>query len=347
MKKAVSALALSICLVGFAQAEWTHVKNIDVSSDIVGAIKSIAVDGEGDLLFTTYFGSGDRPIYRVVDPLATSPTLTTFSSTEYASTNGSDLAVDGDGNVYFIHDTNSDATSYIRKFDSAGNVVTSFGTGGTLSPVVFNIGGTPTNRRPRAATVVAGDRLLAFSWGTPMVMAVLDAATGAPVGPAIDTGAATGIADSFQGMDYDPATNTIVGNLRGNLYTIASTNPAATLDNLADYTEFTKLAGESYPAGNSNNGGSWDADSNLFAFTSSKSTPGTVTIVDLNDPSSQTVLGEGLTGFDPGFLGTSGDVAFFRDGGELYLAVAAESLGEIVIFRLDEASSVADWMMHD
>ncbi|MCC5877968.1 MAG: hypothetical protein JJU11_17255 [Candidatus Sumerlaeia bacterium] len=347
MKKVASALALSLCLVGFAQAEWTHVKNIDVSDDIVGAIKSIVVDSQGDILFTTYFGSGDRPIYRVEDPLATSPTLTTFSTTEYASTNGSDLTVDGDGNVYFIHDTNFDTSSYIRKFDSAGNVVASFGSGGTLSPVVFNIAGTPTNRRPRAATAVAGDRFLAFSWGTPMAMAVLDATTGAPVGLAVDTGAATGIADSFQGMDYDPATNTIVGNLRGNLYTIESEIMGASLDNLAEYTIFTKLAGESYPAGNSNNGGSWDADSNLFAFTSSKSTPGTVTIVDLNDPSNKTVLGEGLSGFDPGFLGTSGDVAFFRSGGELYLAVAAESLGDIVIFRLDEASSVSDWMMHD
>lgn len=333
MKKLPFALALSLCLGGVAQAEWVHVKNIDVSPSINGAIKSLAIDSQGDILFTTYFGTGNRPIYRVENPLSGSPVVSTFSATEYASTNGSDLTVDGDGNVYFIHDTNDAATSFIRKFDSNGDLVASFGNAGTLSPVVFNIDGTPTDRRPRTATAVDGGKLLAFSWGTPMVLTVLDAATGAPVGPASNTGAATGIADSMQGLDYDPVTNTIVGNLRGNLYTITSTNPAASLNNLADYSVYTKLAGDSYPAGNSNNGGSWDEESGLYAFTSSKTLPGTVTIVELADPTNQTVLGAGLGASDPGFLGTSGDVAFLRTQDDLYLVVAGESLGDFVIFR--------------
>ncbi len=348
MKKLLALAAASTLLTSTALAQWAHEVTIEVGDDIVGSLKSIAASPDGDTLyFTTYFGSGPRPIYMIADPLGADPAVDVFADPAYGSTNGSGLTVDPVGNVFFTHDTNDAATSYLQKYDSAGNLVTSFGTNGTVSPVVFNVGGAPTNHRPRESSWVAGDRLLVSNFAMDRLLHVFDAETGNPIGGAINIGTPTGITDAMHGMAYDPATNVIVGTIRGTAWTIVSDDPAASLDDLSDYDDFTQIAGEVWPGGNSNMGGSSDEAANLFTFTSSKVSPGTVTVLDLADPDDQTVLGEGLNEGDPGYLGSSGDSTFFRSGGNLYLAVNAENRGEIVIFSYTDPTSVEHWTIMD
>ncbi len=346
MKKLLALAAASTLLSSAAMAEWSHEVTLEVGDDINGALKSIAAAPDGTLYFTTYFGSGPRPIYMLEDPLGASPVVGVFADPEYGSTNGSGLTVDPDGNVFFTHDTNDAATSYIQKYDSNGVLVPGFGTNGTVSPVVFNVDGTPTNHRPRESGWAAGDRLIVSNFAADRLLHVFDAETGAPIGEAIDFGAEIGITDAMHGMAYDPVANVIVGVVRGTAWTI-SDGVGATLDDLTDYDQFTQFAGEEWPGGNSNMGADWDEATGLYAFTSSKESPGTVTVVDLADTADQTVLGEGLEEGDPGFLGTSGDSTFFRSGGDLYLAVNSENRGEIVVFSYTDPTSVDDWtIMH-
>lgn len=352
MKKLLALSAVCTLLASTAMANWSHEATIDVTDDVNGALKSIAASPDGGTLYlTTYFGEGTRPIYSVSDPLGTL-TVGTFADPAYASTNGSGVAVDPSGNVFFTHDTNFEASSYINKYDASGNLIAGFGAGGSLNPVVFNVEGTPTDRRPRESGWATADHLLTMSWGTPMLLQVLDANSGAPVGPSINTGTGTGISDAFVGLAYDPVANHIIGTARGTAWTIGSTNPSATLDNLADYDQYTQLAGDVFASGQSNIGGSWDEATNLYAFTSSKARPdGTVTVVGVADPANQTVLGLDTVLGDPGHLGLSGDVAFFRQNGGLYLAVSVENAANagdpvvrhVVIFAYDDPTSVDDW----
>ncbi|MDK2971768.1 MAG: hypothetical protein PWP23_1523 [Candidatus Sumerlaeota bacterium] len=344
MFKNYCLVAAVAALAATASAQWTYEKHIDLSGQINGSLLSIASDSNGDLYLTTYFGTGDRPVYKVSDPLGATPVLSDFATPGYTSSNGSDLSVDSSDNVWLCHDTNSEATSFIKKMTPAGTLDAAFASAGTVSPVVFNVAGTPTNRRPRSITYVEGGKLLVFSWGNPMLLQVLDASTGAPIGDAIDVGVGTGISDSMHDMVYDASTNAITGSLRGNLFQITSSNASATLANLPDYSIFTKLAGDDFPAGNSNSGGTWDPTENLYAFTSSKTVPGSVTVVDLDDTGNQTVIGPAVS--ESGHLGNAGDCTFFRSGGELYLAINCETLGDIAIYSFNAQASVTDWVLY-
>jgi hypothetical protein len=67
-------------------------------------------------------------------------------------------------------------------------------------------------------------------------------------------------------------------------------------------------------------------------------------VVDLDNTSDQTVIGPAVG--NPGHLGNAGDCAFFRSGGELYLAISCETLADVAIYRYDSQASVADWTVY-
>ncbi len=350
MKRLFALSAACTLLASTAMAGWTYETTIDVTADINGAPKSIAASPGGGLLLTTYFGTGDRPIYEILDPLGT-PAVSVFVDPAYGSSNAAAVDVDPSGNVYFFMDTNDAGTSYINKYDSIGTPVAAFGSAGSLSPMVLNVGGTPENQRPRDGAWAEGNRLLVSTFGTPMLLQALDADTGAALGDALNITEGIDVNRSIQGVAYDPVNSVIYGLVRGELWAITSSNPAATIDDLSEWDEFNIIAGEEWDSGASGVGGDIDLDARLYAYTSFRDRPdGAITVMSLDDTSDVTVLGEDTEFGDDEHLGLAGEPTFFRANGDLYLAVIVENavasgdpVRQVVIFGQDDPTSVGDW----
>lgn len=347
-KKMIIMMALlSLMLaVTSANAQWTWVKEIDCTTQVQegGAgcrMKDVIGDSSGNIYFTQYFGTPSG-IYKIASPLTATPTITKWVSLSYASSNGATMAFDASGNMYFLIDGTDTATTYIKKFDSTGNPVTSFGTNGTLSPVVM--GGADRRLRDICWTGAATNKLLVSTFGTPYQVGVLNASTGADGGALISAfsdqgcdGTVTDTNSGYMGMAYNTATSTIYGNAFANLVFVSGTSPS-----LTDLTTFNTYLQKSCNTRLANSGFGLDFDS-ATGFIAYSPTANSVGVYDIT---AGTQVNVGATvSTDDGYINGGAAPAFFRSGSDLYLAVVSYYDNAIEIYKYS-SSSVGTWNLY-
>jgi len=342
MKKVLLVLCL-IVLPMAASAEWTWVKSIDISSVLDGRAKDVASDSNGSLYFTTYFGAATRHIWKVANPITeTTPAVTQFDSDSgYPSSNAAHLAVDANNNIYLAMDTNDAATSWIKKYQSNGSLDTSFGTGGTLSPIV--IGG--ANRRPRAIGLTGSpsNKILVSMFMTPYSLGAVDALTGADGGAIITTygdSDGNGVADNaemFQGIAYDDSENAIYGNAMADL--IKLTGASANLNDLTTFNTFTLVT--SHPRINNSGLSLRLLDSRGWvAYTALIGTANAMQIGIYSIGSALEELAGNASG-ENGYINNGGSCCIFEFGGSVYVAAVSYYGNTLEVFT--GTSSVESW----
>lgn len=343
--------------------KWEWVTTVDVSSAIPtgGKIKSLAADANGNLYFTTFYGTGNiHYIKKVANPLGT-PVITQFNSDEaYASNSGADVTVDNDGNVYLCYQGADGASSWIKKYDSSGNLVTSFGTNGKLQPVV--IGGVQVRPRSISYTPAEGGRLIvtAFS-AAPYYMGTILASTGADGGPmrtmlgdSNDDGV---VAENelWMGTAYVASQNAIYGNAMGDL--LKFTGTAATLSNMTTFDTLVPVSLHRRLFTDNINLkadplGRWLAytairDSYLSAGSADDRM--LIGVYDLATGEEELVGSYANALTSPPYLGYikyGGNPAFFQSGGQDYLAVTSHYTNAIEIFRYNPQAGVDAWSLY-
>lgn len=339
-------LLLVFCLIVLpmaASAEWTWVKSIDISSVLDGRAKDVAADSNGSLYFTTYFGAATRHIWKVANPITeTTPAVTQFDSDSgYPSSNAAHLAVDANNNIYLAMDTNDAATSWIKKYQSNGALDSSFGTGGTLSPIV--VGG--ANRRPRAIGLTGSpsNKILISFFMTPYSLGAVDALTGADGGAIITTyGDSDGndVADNnelFQGIAYDDTENAIYGNAMADL--IKLTGSSANLNDLSTFDTFTLVT--SHPRLNSSALSLRLLDSQRWvAYTALEGAAAARQIGIYNIASGMEEFAGAASG-ESGYINSGGACCIFEFGGSVYVAAVSYYGNTLEVFA--GTSSVEGW----
>jgi len=345
--KRIALVALCLMVLGgFASAEWTWVKSIDCSNAVTdgGRLKDIQADSSGSLYFTTYFGSATRRIWKIANPITeTTPTLAAFETpaADYNSSNAATLAINATGDVFLAMDTNDTATAWIKKYKSDGTLDTTFGSSGTLSPVVLN----GTNHRPRSicfADSGSGKLLVAtFSW--PYYIGAVDALTGADggallatVGDSDDNGTATDI-EVWNGLAYDPVENAIYGNAQADL--MKATGTSASLSDLSTFDSITMLQSNTR-LNTSANGLCFLPSENLIAYTALQ---GTASAIEIGVYSILTELQDMAgepAGYD-GYINSGGACTLFTQGSSVYVAVVSYYSNTLEIFA--DTSAVDNW----
>ena len=316
MKK-ITVLLFCLMLVPLsASAQWTLDKVIDCSAAAPTGtrLKDVQADSSGSLYVTTYFGSSGR-IWKIANPITeTTPSVVGWESpaANYPSSNAAMLAIDATGNVFLAMDTNDAGTSWVKKYKLDGALDTTFGSSGTLSPVVID----GENRRPRAIGYAdaEGGKLLISCFMTPYSVGVVDAHTGADGGAILSTLGDTNDDDTaaendmWNGLAYDPVANAIYGNAQADL--MMATGDSATLSDLSTFTSQTMLHGHTR-VNNSSNGLGFLQSDGLVAYTAASDNV-------------QIGVHNIYLGTEEVFLGGTqygGACTLFEEGGTLYVAL--------------------------
>lgn len=343
----LTVLLVAICFS--ASAEWTWVKTIDVSGVLPAGsrVKDLEADAYGNLYFTGYFGTGNvNQIWKIANPITGDPPAITVFNTDggYASTNAAHLAINPfeSSNVFLCFDSGSEADSWIKKYLPNGNLDTSFGSGGVLSPVVLN----GTNMRPRAIAYTGGTNKLlvsVFVSTNENYLGILDADTGADGGAVIATlsdrndDGTVAESEVFQGIAYDPVGNAIYGNAMGDL--IKVTGPSATLDDLSTFTDFTGVC--LHPRiNNSARGLGYLANRKWIAYTALMGDANAMQIGVYNiDAATEEFAGNAST--EDGYINEGGACAIFEHDGATYVGAVDYYGNAIEIFTGN--TPVTDW----
>lgn len=362
-------IVLTLCIVllsASVMAEWTFVKRIDCSpqADATNSrLRELCADASGNLYFNTYFGT-PTDIFKVSNPLSDTPTITTFCSPSGGlGSTYTGLVVDDFGNLYTGRDTADYNTSWMEKYDSSGNLVTTFGSNGRVSPIAA--GGTEANRRPWHLTWTGPSThkiLITLQKGRPEQLALIDANTGAnaatnPVslttfGDQDNDGnmvneiaayqidpASTAATTKYFGHAYDEVTNTIYGNSGHKLVKVTASG-TANLADLSTFDTYAVVSGSAPFAARNESVLAFERAQRLIAYTKVSASPAKIAIWDI------TAESEVLVGNDTGdgVINSPYGLAFFTSGTDLYLAVNDNAAGvnDIVIYR-KTPSNVDNW----
>ncbi len=346
MRRAILCATIACLALPAFPAGITLVNTIDVTANVPtgsGGVKDIAADASGNLYYTTYFGVPDHTIRKVTNPLGAATVADWSVGATYPTSSGSYMAVDPAGNVYLTGYTTT-ADAFIRKYKSDGTLDTAFGVNGVVSPI--NVGG--VDMRPRAIFYVGApdNKLVVMSFkAAPLQLFTVDAVTGAlgasviaTPGDPTETGLDTGN-DMWGGIAYDPASKVLYGNSQCDLVTL--TGPSASLGDLSTFstTSFLTRHGR---RNTDDNDLAYDATSGLIAYTVRQNASG---IQDMRIALYEIATGrETIVGDIPGTVnnmsGYTG-LAFFRSGGNLYLAATGNLSKAIKIFQVDTTPAPA------
>ena len=327
---------------------WVWDKRIDISSVIPSSAraKNLDADTAGNLYFSGYYAP--TQIYKITAP-AGAATVAVWQTDTIASSNNNVVTLDDSNNVYIGYQGADAATSYIKKYNSAGTLVTGFGTAGTLSPVVINVAGV----RPRSIAYTNGKLLVTPFTGTPEQIGVVDAITGADGGVLIDSPgnrndtATLASTDLWQGAVYDAPSQSLFGNAMGSLIKI--TGAAPTLANLTTFdTPEAVVLNKRTSSDNywlkSDPTGRWIAFSSYREYTG---TPINYTvktgIFELATGKTEYVGGE------PGANGNideNGSPVFITSGATQYLATLSQRDNAVDLWRFDGPAGVNDWSIY-
>lgn len=347
VSKTLACLAV-LATAATVHADWNWNKEIDISSALpTGArAKDVIADSNGNIYFTAFFGGGTNQIWKIADPLTATPTITTFNQDgSYGSSNAATLAIDNNDNIYFAYDTSDAADSYIKKYDTSGNLVTAFGTNGTLSPIVM--GGTNVRPRDIGFSGAATNKLLIGTFGTVYEWGILDATTGADGGKAASLGDSNengtiepGEGEVYHGLCWDDTTATVYVNAQGDLVSVGGTS--ASLSNIATFTD-TTLVVDRARLNTSSNGLDYDATDRLIAYTASIGAVNAIK-VGVYDIAAGTEELVGAETGENGYINSGGSPAFMRSGGELYLVVVDYYTNALEVF--ESVTGVDDWALY-
>lgn len=353
--------SLIVCLILlFAApvfAQWDWVKNIDVSNpgtDLAadGArIKAIDNDADGNLYFTTQFGTATRRIWKVTDPLSATPTMGAFETpaADYSSLNGVDLCVDSTGKVYFEVDPGYD-TSYVNVYLASGALDTSVGGGDGIigPPITVN----SVNKAPRSIWHVEGDDVILMGcWeANPTQIIAIDGTTGADYGN-IDTltcndgDDVVDDADSQAfGIAYDPVDEAIYYNAFCDLIKVTSSTTA----DITDITTFDtyEVVGDNPRDADTAIGLDFDPDSRKIAFTAREGAAGAeyIDIYDIATDTIEATLGA-ESGLD-GYMNVGGAPAIYTVDGITYVAALDYYTYEIEIW-VNTGTAVENWNLFE
>lgn len=344
--------AIKIFLVDTTPApapSWTWEKRVDISSVLpTGArAKNIDTDSVGNIFFGAFYAPSQ--IYKLTDP-AGSASVAVWQTDSHPSTSANVVTIDEGNNLYYASQGADAASSYIKKYNSSGSLVASFGTGGTLSPVVVN----GVQVRPRSIAYAGGRLIVTPFTGAPEQIGTVDALTGADGGVAIDAPgnkadtATVGGTELWQGATYDSAANAIYGNAMGTL--VKLTGASATFANLASFNTVTPVVVVKRTSSDQY----WlkkDPTSRWIAFSSFREYSGTPTVfvtkTAIYEPSTGKV--EFVGGPPPvgdGTINENGAPAFFTVGATQYLATLSQRDSAIDLWKYVGPASVNDWSMY-
>jgi hypothetical protein len=354
-------LCLCVVLSSSAFATWTYVKSVDCSAQAdssLSQLRTICSDSSGNLYFNCYFGTPVN-IYKVANPLDVTPTISIFCTpTGGLGSTYTSVISDASGNIYTGKDGNTyDANSWIEKYDSSGNLVTSFGTSGRVAPIVA--GATEANRRPWHLSWTGPTTnliMMTCQKGAPEQVACINASTGANADTTIprtslntycDENNNGSIADEitavntgkYLGHCYDESTGTIYGNGGRKLVKVTSST-TADLTNLSTFDTYSVVSGSQAYVHQNEEYIAYERDEGLIAYTKNNAAPFQIAVWDIAAATEELIN-------DPTSGHASYGTAFFTgpDNG-LYLAVAiCNGSDDIYIFQQD-GTAVKDWSLY-
>lgn len=180
MRKVLLGLAASIAFVGTASAEWTYFDQVPAPDGNIGTIR-LAADSTGRV-YLSRSTTGAMRIYYTDDILAATVDYTQLVEDNAMANGFQGLVVDADDNVYVLGESGTVGTGTLRKFDSNGDLVTTFGTAGVATP----------SNRLTGLSILSNGTLIATTFGGQLY--TFDPDTGAET-IAADTGSGNFVRD--------------------------------------------------------------------------------------------------------------------------------------------------------
>ncbi|MCC5877462.1 MAG: hypothetical protein JJU11_14675 [Candidatus Sumerlaeia bacterium] len=324
MKKTLLALAATVALIGPAAAEWTYFDQVTAPGGNIGIIR-LAADSTGRVYLSQSSPSTMRVYY--TDNILSETTVDYTQLVEdNAMANGfQGLVVDGDDNVFVLGESGGAGTNTLRKFDSNGDLVTTFGTAGVVNP---------TNRLT-GLSILSNGTLIAATFGGQLY--TFDPETGAET-TAGDTGAGNFVRDIAVRPDSVGGADEIYATWSGSLVKFTG----GTADNPSSYTVTTVVSAQADAGFQTRPGVHYNASDDTVIFGNYGSY---FTVVSGSSNDELTTLTQGNNALDP--INNAADAVTFDGGDDYEYLVLSQNRTVLAIYRrfTGTVSSVTDWML--
>jgi hypothetical protein len=321
------------CFAG--PADWAYQGSFATpnfgTAETIG-VQRLMTDSAGRLYLSVNAAVPNEYIYRCTAPTTdlSTPTYTLIVQDTGMNNGFQGLACDSSNNFYVMGESGTAGTGQLRKFDSAGTLVTAFGTSGIVTPVA----------RMTGMALLSDGNLVATTFGGALYK--YNASTGVESGPFTSA-----LANYTRDLAVKPdagGNDVIFGTQSGRLKRVTG----GSVTNLAGYTTAvdwftgatpsdsgTSVRPSCYYFGND--------DTVIFG----NYTDHRVFVVNASTGNVLQTLGDGTNEYGAGQLGGASDVAVTRSGGKDYLYVCtAWPVVQVYSKNTTPVASVNDWSIY-
>ena len=333
MKKVlICTLIMLVSVCAFAgPGDWSFYKTTDTPGLTIG-VQRVSTDSTGAAYYSVNMSGGEQSVYKATDP--TSPSFTLIVRDDSMSNGFQGMCSDSSNNFYAMGESGAAGSGALRKFDSSGNLVTSFGTGGVVNP----------EDRMTGMDIMSDDNtLIATTFGGQMW--TFDATTGTSE-TAANTGSGNYVRDLAVQPDDGAGNDVIFFNQSGDLKRITG-------GSVSDPTGYTTV--EDWGTGITNTDTSWQVRAGVGYFAADD------TVIYANKDDNQVYVVNASTGDLVQTLGSgvvdasadveSGDFVQPSDAevfvsGEYDYLVVPMAVSKVSIYRKQNESKVTDWNLY-
>lgn len=338
---AVVLATATTCSAG--PADWAYLGKFATpnfgSGETIG-VQRLASDSLGNLYLSVNAANPHQYIYKCVAPTTsmTTPTYTMVLNYPVMGNGFQGLTCDSANNLYVMGESGAVGTGALRKYDSAGNLVTSFGNAGVTTPTA----------RLTGLAVLSNGTLLSTTFGN--MFYTFDSTTGVESGPTTSP-----LANYVRDLAVKPdvgGNDVIFANQSGRCKQVTG----GSVTNVAGYlTSVDWFTGASPAPVDS----TWDVRAGITYFAKddtvifcNKANPSNginnyAYVVNSATGNAVQVLGDGTNQSGTNQLGGASDATVITSGGVDYLYVATQwPAVQVYSKATTPAAAVSDWSIY-